>query len=966
MPQAQLFDGTVLDFEDGTPDEVIGKVAKRETDRIRTEQARQPLPEGVQPSTARGRSGGQGGPSATDFAAEDARRSLKRDAAADLIAAPQQMGSTPEEIAPAAPEEPTRPIITRDPLARPAPGFTPGRADLEQQSLTDDTRRAQAVQRGYGARADAAPELRAAPERGPVQRALDATVRKPMDDSLAGLGVEMVGDAARGVVRASQGVAGSALSGGQAAFEAVGAGDTRAAAVLAEGGKAARGARTQMGNPADANSLTQQVFESTFTSLPMALAFGGGGALTAMGAQAAANDYGESRDRGLAHGAALERSVYMGLTEILGERLSLPQLQRLFAQAASKATGKEMGKTLADLLVKEQVGEQATQALQSAYEKFGVSGTKPNMTLQDYITDAAETAKVTLGQSLLTGGMAAGARKVAAAYDTANSKGFYIDEPPLTTDEPKVQRSKTVTIFEGMATRYGMESGVVQRAKQAIATMPPQDVGPFLARLTGALQARGLVAKPVDAHALEALAAGPTLPPFTAEDEQRAMAAFEDQAKKDYAGLRDFSRPRAETQTDQSQEVERETSAESVGARQQPTEPDLQEPLDTDVRTKAGNPFATERSAQRVLKDHPGAEVVPVLGGYVVRRPGASPARAAEQTGAVELAPGITAAAPIDHAAHEAAPSPANDRPEPTDAQKEAGNYQLGHHRIAGLDVSIENPQGSVRRSKADSPVKWETTMAHHYGYIRGSVGMDGDHIDTFIKPGTPDDFSGTVFVVDQIDPKTGKDDEHKVMMGFDSLDEARAAYAANYSKGWKGMKAITAAPLDQFKTWLAGDTTKPFAQEPTNAQPTPSPAPVDRRADAGWRADTAGGQGNLAELPPDQPERGAPAAAAPAPRSAAPAPVGSAADGAGAVARAAPDNAPAAAPAPKPSSESVAPAPAAALPPHLAENRHAALRNVIVRLPGTGRRMNAAAAMRAIDARLKALADLKLCIGRI
>ncbi len=35
---------------------------------------------------------------------------------------------------------------------------------------------------------------------------------------------------------------------------------------------------------------------------------------------------------------------------------------------------------------------------------------------------------------------------------------------------------------------------------------------------------------------------------------------------------------------------------------------------------------------------------------------------------------------------------------EPSEAQKEAGNYKKGHMRIDGYDVTIENPKGSVRR----------------------------------------------------------------------------------------------------------------------------------------------------------------------------------------------------------------------------------------------------------------------------
>ena len=169
----------------------------------------------------------------------------------------------------------------------------------------------------------------------------------------------------------------------------------------------------------------------------------------------------------------------------------------------------------------------------------------------------------------------------------------------------------------------------------------------------------------------------------------------------------------------------------------------------------------------------------------------------------------------IDTAAHTAATSPRNDLPEPTDAQKAAGNYPKGHVKLAGMDLAIENPAESVRRNKPGSPVKWETTMKHHYGYIKGTIGNDKDHVDAFVKPDTPLDYSGTVYVVDQVDPDTGRFDEHKILIGFDNPVQARAAYQANYAKGWKGLKAITAMPMAEFKTWVYdGPKNKELAQE--------------------------------------------------------------------------------------------------------------------------------------------------------
>jgi hypothetical protein len=164
----------------------------------------------------------------------------------------------------------------------------------------------------------------------------------------------------------------------------------------------------------------------------------------------------------------------------------------------------------------------------------------------------------------------------------------------------------------------------------------------------------------------------------------------------------------------------------------------------------------------------------------------------------------------VDTAAHEAATSPQNELPAPTDAQREAGNYQKGHVRIAGLDISIENPEGSKRRPE------WPTLQSH-YGYIRGTVGKDKDHVDVFVKPGTPEDFAGTVYVIDQIkhDGVGREFDEHKVMLGFGDRKEARQAYLANFTKGWKGLGEIRGIGMDGFKRWLAeGDTKKPFSPQ--------------------------------------------------------------------------------------------------------------------------------------------------------
>lgn len=168
-----------------------------------------------------------------------------------------------------------------------------------------------------------------------------------------------------------------------------------------------------------------------------------------------------------------------------------------------------------------------------------------------------------------------------------------------------------------------------------------------------------------------------------------------------------------------------------------------------------------------------------------------------------------------DTAAQEAATSRLNDLPEPTQAQKEAGNYRLGHIRLGGLDISIENPAGSQRKGVSRSGKAWSVTMKSHYGYVRGTLGRDGDSIDVFVNPGTETlDDSSPVFVVDQVDPKTGAFDEHKLMFGFDDMEAARKGYLENYTKAWRGIGNMREATLGEVKKWFeSGRTDVSYAE---------------------------------------------------------------------------------------------------------------------------------------------------------
>ena len=232
-----------------------------------------------------------------------------------------------------------------------------------------------------------------------------------------------------------------------------------------------------------------------------------------------------------------------------------------------------------------------------------------------------------------------------------------------------------------------------------------------------------------------------------------------------------------------------------------------------------------------------GNQAAPKVSADAVMTPTEPAPVAADQPAAPPRAPGA-----IEAAAAEAATSPLNELPEPTQAQKGAGNYRKGHVAIGGLDVSIENPAGTSRRPE------WPP-LKHSYGYVKRSEGADGDHVDVFLGP-KADDVTNPVFIVDQVN-EDGSFDEHKVMLGFGNAGAARRGYLANYAKGWKGLGGLTEMPFDQFKAWVGepANTKRPASDEVPSPAPeaaTPSaPPPQD------YRGATETDSGGIQPLPP-------------------------------------------------------------------------------------------------------------------
>ena len=130
------------------------------------------------------------------------------------------------------------------------------------------------------------------------------------------------------------------------------------------------------------------------------------------------------------------------------------------------------------------------------------------------------------------------------------------------------------------------------------------------------------------------------------------------------------------------------------------------------------------------------------------------------------------------------------------------GRKLQGRLTFQGLPVSIENRAGSRRYwYDPNADEHGSTKMKYPYGYIRGTLGTDGDAVDVFVGPNNT---STKVFVITQMKrPHFKKIDEQKVMLGFDSAAEAKKAYLSHYNdpKFFGSMKEMN---IEEFKNKLS------------------------------------------------------------------------------------------------------------------------------------------------------------------
>jgi len=617
-------------------------------------------------------------------------------------------------------------------------------------------------------------------------------------------------------------------------------------------------------NPRGPMPYLQEQAEGAATSLGQsaayALAFGPRAVIPLLSMQSAGQQYQQARAAGLTPGAALANALPYGAFEAIGEKLggldkAAKALNTIAGGRATREQIKDAGEVLLRAGVKEIPSEWVTYLGQTGVDLLPGIGIRQDLTGEQFLEGLRDTTvqAAMMGTAMGTGGAVASTRATRrpperTAEQIARQKGFLRQQEQIkelgTAGEKEVaatlQRRLDTQMAEdelagladrpygsdpdfqnryrelrvggvkpgeaaaraAMATAYGQigeHAGVNRKAFQkvveAAAKLPLDKVPGFFERVTVNLAKQGL-AQPVPAGTIEG-----------------AVGALRDDAIATALPDSPLATMSAIEELEQ-QDVPAALAAAPADAVSAPSD--------------AGKPGSDAVSA--VSDAQP---AMPEFGGEDLTS--------------------------NDHGAHQGASSPRNDR-SATKAQILAGNAPLGRMVLAErtpggrLDVSVENAAGSERIDLKNEPPKWRTPMAngYHYGYFRRSEGNDGDHVDGFIREGLPEDWAGDVFVVDQVN-RDGSFDEHKVMAGPASEEEARADYLKHYEPGWTGAGAVTRMSMADFKGWLRdGKKTDPVGRL---GAPAASASQADApAAAAGARAAPDAGAGPAADDATDAP----------------------------------------------------------------------------------------------------------------
>jgi ppGpp synthetase/RelA/SpoT-type nucleotidyltranferase len=95
--------------------------------------------------------------------------------------------------------------------------------------------------------------------------------------------------------------------------------------------------------------------------------------------------------------------------------------------------------------------------------------------------------------------------------------------------------------------------------------------------------------------------------------------------------------------------------------------------------------------------------------------------------------------------------------------------------KFRGIPVVIQWPKGSTRVGEREDGTPFKTEMKASYGYIPDTVAAgDQERLDIYIGP---NEEAENAYVVEQMKDDGETFDEYKVLLGFDSLEEAEETY---------------------------------------------------------------------------------------------------------------------------------------------------------------------------------------------
>ncbi|MHC5824596.1 MAG: hypothetical protein ACYT04_54330, partial [Nostoc sp.] len=139
-------------------------------------------------------------------------------------------------------------------------------------------------------------------------------------------------------------------------------------------------------------------------------------------------------------------------------------------------------------------------------------------------------------------------------------------------------------------------------------------------------------------------------------------------------------------------------------------------------------------------------------------------------------------------------------RPTPSTQPPEFGSIIHQVVKWNSLDIGLEHRPGEVRFPGRRNSRK----LRSGYGHLRNHLGGDGEALDCYLAPAFFDYTtipSDRLFKVSQISPEDGDFDEHKILLGYQSMEDAKAAYLREMPLDYfGGIKEIGINDLDQYR----------------------------------------------------------------------------------------------------------------------------------------------------------------------